>query len=268
MGQDRGTARSRAGTPSPRQPCATSCTASTARSRRRCSPPVARAAAASWSTPRQPRRPGAEVHPGHVRRHAQSARGRLPDRVGRGAAFGQPGAGRARAESLRRAGRSCAPCIPAGDSRVTSGSGAARGLAHRGRGCRPECRDEDPGVGPVGLLVARIDSCGGAGAGGPGVELIRGEYTRGSSPTATAYRCRHRRGLILVDTGATRRTRSACSTGARAPDRLIRAVVTTHWHLDPWAAIRACGPRFRPVRVYASAAIDAALDGFLADYRR
>ena len=55
----------------------------------------------------------------------------------------------------------------------------------------------------------------------------------------------------------------------RATLRLpVVAIVNSHWHLDHVsgnAALRAAYPR---AQVYASDAIDGAMRGFLADYRR
>ncbi len=71
-------------------------------------------------------------------------------------------------------------------------------------------------------------------------------------------------GLVVVDTGRHAWHRDAILALARQQHRRVLAVVNTHWHLDHVSgnpALRAAFPR---LKVYASGAIDHALDGFLA----
>jgi glyoxylase-like metal-dependent hydrolase (beta-lactamase superfamily II) len=74
-------------------------------------------------------------------------------------------------------------------------------------------------------------------------------------------------GLIVVDTGRSPQHAKAILDFARGRGRPIAAIVNTHWHLDHTtgnADIRAAYPQ---IRVYASTAVDGALQTFLARER-
>ena len=99
-----------------------------------------------------------------------------------------------------------------------------------------------------------------------GVVLVPGAFVPGSQPDGNSVVFRARDGFVVVDTGRhAAHTQQVIAQAAGAP---VVAVVNTHWHLDHAggnAKLRAAHPA---ARFYASDAIDDALGGFLANYRR
>jgi glyoxylase-like metal-dependent hydrolase (beta-lactamase superfamily II) len=72
---------------------------------------------------------------------------------------------------------------------------------------------------------------------------------------------------VVVDTGRHPEHTQAVLDFAAAKGVPIAAVVNTHWHLDHVGGNPLVKRQHPGVRVYASGAIDGALEGFLADYR-
>jgi glyoxylase-like metal-dependent hydrolase (beta-lactamase superfamily II) len=102
----------------------------------------------------------------------------------------------------------------------------------------------------------------------PGVHLLRGIFTPGAQPDGNTVILDAPDGLVVVDTGRHAAHAQAIVDFAKSAGRPIVAVVNTHWHLDHIggnAAVRAAHPA---VRVYASGALEAALGGFPANYRK
>jgi glyoxylase-like metal-dependent hydrolase (beta-lactamase superfamily II) len=73
---------------------------------------------------------------------------------------------------------------------------------------------------------------------------------------------------VVVDTGRHPEHTQAVLEFASAARVPIVAVVNTHWHLDHVGGNLLVRSAYPAVRVYASGAIDEALTGFLADYRK
>ncbi len=102
----------------------------------------------------------------------------------------------------------------------------------------------------------------------PGVHLLRGIFTSGAQPDGNTVIIDAPDGLVVVDTGRHAAHAQAIVDYAKSAGRPIVAVVNTHWHLDHIggnAAVRAAYPG---ARVYASGALEGALTGFLANYRK
>lgn len=102
----------------------------------------------------------------------------------------------------------------------------------------------------------------------PHVVLVSGVFAPGRQPDGNSVLLQGSSGWIVVDTGR------HAAHGARILEVVerngsrIEAIVNTHWHLDHVggnARIRAAHPE---LHVYASMAIEHALDGWLANYRR
>lgn len=99
-----------------------------------------------------------------------------------------------------------------------------------------------------------------------GVVLVPGGFVPGSQPDGNSVVFRAPDGYVVVDTG--RHAAHTARVLERAAGAPLVAVVNTHWHLDHVggnAKLRAAHPG---AVFYASDAIDDALVGFLADYRR
>jgi glyoxylase-like metal-dependent hydrolase (beta-lactamase superfamily II) len=100
------------------------------------------------------------------------------------------------------------------------------------------------------------------------VDLIRGRFVPNTQPDGNSVLFRGPKGLVVVDTGRHPDHTQAIldfAAKARVP---VAAVVNTHWHLDHVGGNPLVRRAFPGVRVYASGAIDGALSGFLADYRK
>lgn len=102
----------------------------------------------------------------------------------------------------------------------------------------------------------------------PHVHLVSGVFAPGRQPDGNSVLLQGSGGWIVVDSGrhaehSTRILDFIAGAGGK-----IEAVVNSHWHLDHVggnARIRAAHPE---LRVYASAAIEQALGGWLANYRK
>ena len=99
----------------------------------------------------------------------------------------------------------------------------------------------------------------------PGVAAVFEVRSPGREPDGNSVIFEAPTGLIVVDTGRHTWHREAVLRVAKDTHRPIVAVINSHWHLDHDSGnpeIREAYPR---LRIYASGAIDGALQGFLAD---
>jgi glyoxylase-like metal-dependent hydrolase (beta-lactamase superfamily II) len=112
--------------------------------------------------------------------------------------------------------------------------------------------------------------CGAAAAASliaPGTHLIEGDATPNRQPDGNSIVILAPAGLIVFDTGRHPEHAQALIDFAREQDRPIAAVINSHWHLDHVGGNPRLRAAFPAMRVYASAAIDGARSGFLAEYR-
>lgn len=100
----------------------------------------------------------------------------------------------------------------------------------------------------------------------PGVWLLRGAFIEGAQPDGNTLILQGRDGFVVIDTGRHRAHTEAILDFARHQRRPIRAVINTHWHLDHVGGNVLLRESVPGLRVHASSAIDAALEGFLASY--
>lgn len=100
----------------------------------------------------------------------------------------------------------------------------------------------------------------------PGVWWVRGDYQPPRQPDGNSLLFAGPAGWLLVDTG--RHPAHVAGLLEAARGQPVTDVLNTHWHLDHVSgnpALRAAHPG---LVAHASLAIDGALAGFLADYRR
>jgi glyoxylase-like metal-dependent hydrolase (beta-lactamase superfamily II) len=101
----------------------------------------------------------------------------------------------------------------------------------------------------------------------PGTFLIEGETKPNRQPDGNSIVILAPDGLIVFDTGRHPEHAQKLIDFARVQDRPIAAVINSHWHLDHVGGNPRLRSVFPAIRVYASAAIDGARSGFLAEYR-
>ena len=102
----------------------------------------------------------------------------------------------------------------------------------------------------------------------PGVEVIRGAFVPGSQPDGNSVLIDAPDGLVVIDTGRHGAHTQAILDAAKASHRPIRAVINTHWHLDHISGNAALRAAYPEVKIYATGALEDALNGFLANYRK
>lgn len=102
----------------------------------------------------------------------------------------------------------------------------------------------------------------------PGIHLIGGRFVAGEQPDGNSVIISAPRGLIVVDSGRHTEHTQQIIDFARVRRRPVVAIVNTHWHLDHVGGNPMLRRAFPSARVLASSAIDDAMSGFLANYRR
>ena len=98
--------------------------------------------------------------------------------------------------------------------------------------------------------------------------LLPGSFVPGSQPDGNTVLIRAPGGLIVVDTGRHADHTRAILDLASGWKQPVAVVVNTHWHLDHVAGNPAVRRAHPGLEVVGSDAIEGALKGFLADYRR
>jgi glyoxylase-like metal-dependent hydrolase (beta-lactamase superfamily II) len=101
-----------------------------------------------------------------------------------------------------------------------------------------------------------------------GVHLIRGAFTPGSQPDGNTVILEGADGLVVIDTGRHIAHTQAILDFAKRASRPIAAVINTHWHLDHVGGNLMIRRQYPAARVYASGALQGAMTGFLANYRK
>ena len=96
-----------------------------------------------------------------------------------------------------------------------------------------------------------------------GVWMIPGGIRPGREPDGNTVIFRAPAGLIVMDTGRHVWQRQAILEFARARNAPIVAIINSHWHLDHVSGNPDLKRAWPTAKVYASAAIDKALQGFL-----
>ncbi len=113
-----------------------------------------------------------------------------------------------------------------------------------------------PGTSPVAAPAPRDVA--------PGVWLVPGGIPPDRQPDGNSVIFAAPAGLIVVDTGRHSWQREAILALAHAQKKEIVAIVNTHWHLDHVSGNPDMRAAYPGLRVYASDAIDGALDKLLS----
>lgn len=100
----------------------------------------------------------------------------------------------------------------------------------------------------------------------PGVDLLAGTFVSGTQPDGNSVIFRGREGFIVFDTGRHPAHTQKIIDFANETKQPIVAIVNSHWHLDHVGGNVMLRQAYPGVRVYASAAIEDAMRGFLANY--
>lgn len=105
----------------------------------------------------------------------------------------------------------------------------------------------------------------GAVAMGDEAWLIAGRFPAGRQPDGNSILLRGPGGALLIDTGRHPGQVARIEAQLAALHVPLVAIVNTHWHLDHVSGNPALKAAHPGVRVYATSAINGALDGFLKD---
>lgn len=97
--------------------------------------------------------------------------------------------------------------------------------------------------------------------------LIPGAFPKDQQPDGNSIVLTAPQGLIVVDTGRHTSHTQQIVDFAHAQNRPIVAIINTHWHLDHVGGNVMLREQYPGVRVYASDALQGALQGFLKSYR-
>jgi len=119
----------------------------------------------------------------------------------------------------------------------------------------------------VSMFLVCISAANAATEIAPGVDLIPGRFVAGSQPDGNTVIVTGTDGLIVFDTGRHAEHVQQILDFAAARKTPVVAIVNSHWHLDHVGGNVRLRQAFPRVQVYASAAIEDAMHGFLADYR-
>ena len=98
----------------------------------------------------------------------------------------------------------------------------------------------------------------------PGVWLIQGLRTPGRQPDGNTIVWQGPKGMVVMDTGRHPWHQQAILDLVAAQHGTVAAIVNSHWHLDHVSGNPVLKARWPDAKVYASAAIDEAITGFLA----
>jgi len=101
-----------------------------------------------------------------------------------------------------------------------------------------------------------------------GVDLIPGAFVPNRQPDGNSVIFRAPEGLVVMDTGRHVEHTQKILDYAKTAALPIVAVVNSHWHLDHVSGNPRVRAAYPAVRVYASDAIEEAMSGFLANYRK
>jgi glyoxylase-like metal-dependent hydrolase (beta-lactamase superfamily II) len=101
-----------------------------------------------------------------------------------------------------------------------------------------------------------------------GIDLIPGQIVAGDQPDGNTVVLRGSEGLIVVDVGRHVSHTQQIIDFADQLGQPVKVVVNTHWHLDHIGGNPLMREAFPGLKIIASGALEEAMTGFLATYRR
>lgn len=114
------------------------------------------------------------------------------------------------------------------------------------------------------LVAAALAACANQGdAKAPAYHFIPGQVPADKGPDGNTIVLDAPNGLIVVDTGRHPEHSAAILAYAKARGRPIAAIINSHWHLDHTTGNYDIRQVYPHAEVYATNAIEGALDGFL-----
>jgi glyoxylase-like metal-dependent hydrolase (beta-lactamase superfamily II) len=119
----------------------------------------------------------------------------------------------------------------------------------------------------VPLLVLAAGAAAAPVAIAPGVHVLSTVTPPGTQPDGNSIVLEGDGALVVFDTGRHVEHTQQLVDFAKAEGAPIVAIVNSHWHLDHIGGNKLLRAAFPDVAVYASGALEDALDGFLARYR-
>jgi len=123
------------------------------------------------------------------------------------------------------------------------------------------------GILVVLFYMVCVDSVSAAQEIVPSVTLIRGAFVPGTQPDGNTLVLKGSDGMIIFDTGRHVEHVQQILDFAAATNAPVAAIVNSHWHLDHVGGNVVLRKAYPNAKVYASAAIEDAMHGFLANYR-
>ncbi len=122
------------------------------------------------------------------------------------------------------------------------------------------------------LLLVAVCSVAAAQTGGDreiaeGTTFVAGSLVPGRQPDGNSLLFRGPSGLVVFDSGRHAEHAQRLVDHARRAGLPVVAIVNSHWHLDHVAGNPLLRQAFPDLEVHASPAIEAAMRGFLANYR-
>lgn len=102
----------------------------------------------------------------------------------------------------------------------------------------------------------------------PDTVLLRGRFVQGEQPDGNSILVRGRDGLLVFDTGRHPAHTRRILDFAHATRLPVVAIANSHWHLDHVSGNLMLREAYPRAHVHASHAIEQAMTGFLANYRK
>src|ERR1700730_15625887 len=102
----------------------------------------------------------------------------------------------------------------------------------------------------------------------PGIDVVLGTFSPNRQPDGNTVIFHAPDGLIVMDTGRHAEHTRQIVEFAEQAKLPIKAIINSYWHLDHIGGNPRIRAKYPGVLIYASGALEGAMRGFLADYRK